>query len=90
MNENKVYVRVNVSFTPEGEMIPQSITWTDGRVYKIDGLLGVRLKQTMKNPTDGDRYTVQVHDQRCYLFFERSSELMGTNVGRWYTERKTA
>ena len=90
MSGKKVYVRVNVCFSPEGDMIPQSIIWTDGREYKIDELLGVWSRQTIKNPTDGDRYTVLVYGQRCYLYFKRSSELTGNNIGRWYTERKAA
>ena len=90
MSEDKVYVCVNVSFTPEGDMIPRSLTWTDGRVYRIDSLLGVKLARSMKNPIGGDRYTVVVHGQTCYLYYERSSNLTGNNVGRWYTRRKEA
>ena len=90
MNNRKVYVRVSVSFTPEGDMIPQSITWTDGRVYRIDSLLDVKVACSMKNPAFGDRYTVAVHGKISYLYFERSAELTGNNVGRWYTQRQTA
>ena len=44
----------------------------------------------MKARGQGDRYTVVVRGQRSYLFFERSTNQTGNNIGRWFVERKTA
>lgn len=38
----------------------------------------------------GDRYTVTIKGQQSHLFFERSPNLTGNNLGRWFVERKTA
>ena len=35
-----------------------------------------------------DRYTVQINGHQSYLFFERSPNISGTNLGKWFVERK--
>jgi len=42
----------------------------------------------MKAGGQGDRYTIFVNGQRSYLFFERSTNLTGNVIGRWFVERK--
>lgn len=34
----------------------------------------------------GDRYTIAVCGQERYLFFERSSNISGNTIGKWYVE----
>ena len=84
----KVYVAVKADFAENGKMIPRQITWEDGTKYEIDRILDVRQAAAMKAGGQGDRYTVRICGQQSYLFFERSTNLTGNNIGRWFVERK--
>ena len=42
----------------------------------------------MRAGGQGDRYTMIIGDQESYLFFERSANITGNNIGRWFVERK--
>ena len=86
----KVYLRVNVEFTEEGMMLPRSFVWTDGRTYKIDRVLHCKAAPALKAGGQGDRYTIRIGTRISYLFFERSPNLSGKVIGRWFVERKTA
>lgn len=85
----KVYVAVKADFAENGRMIPRQITWEDGTKYEIDRILDVRQATAMKAGGQGDRFTVQIHGQQSYLFFERSTNLAGDNIGRWFVERRS-
>lgn len=86
----KVYVDVRVDHTKDGVMLPRVITWEDGTKYEIDKVLDIRQAAAMKAGGQGDRYTIIVRGQTSYLFFERSANLTGNNIGRWFVERRTA
>ena len=85
----KVYVAVKAAFNEDGVMLPREITWEDGTKYAIDRVLDIRQAAAMKAGGQGDRYTIMVHGKQSYLFFERSTNLTGNNIGRWFVERKT-
>lgn len=84
----KVYVAVKTDFTEDGTMLPREITWEDGEKYTIDRVLDIRQAAAMKAGGQGDRYTIMVRGSQSYLFFERSANLTGNNIGRWFVERK--
>ena len=84
----KVYVEVLVSFDEEGRMLPTMLVWEDGRKYLIDKVTDIRQAAAMKAGGQGDRYTVIINGQQSYLFFERSTNLSGNFIGRWFVERK--
>ena len=84
----KVYVAVNVDFTADGDMIPKTITWEDGKVYEIDRILDLRHAPARKAGGHGERFTVMVNGKESYLFFEENIEPKGANIGRWFVERK--
>jgi len=84
----KVYVAVEAIFTEDGTIIPTEITWVDGRKYKIDRVLDVRQAAAMKAGGQGDRYTIRVRGKTSYLFFERSANISGNNIGRWFVESR--
>ena len=86
-NEPKVYVSVLVAFDSNGTMHPRSLVWEDGHRYDIDKVLDIRQAAAMKAGGQGDRYTIVVNGQRSYLFFERSTNVSGNNIGRWFVER---
>lgn len=87
-NPIKVYVAVKTDFTEEGTMIPREITWEDGEKFEIDRVTDIRQAAAMKAGGQGDRYTVRIRGKQSYLFFERSANQTGNNIGRWFVERR--
>jgi hypothetical protein len=88
-NPNKVYVKVAVDFNEDGQMLPRQITWEDGKKYSIDRVLDIRQAAAMKAGGQGDRYTILMGSHQSYLFFERSAEITGCKLGKWFVERRT-
>ena len=84
----KAYVTVYVEFSADGVMLPRQIVWEDGVKYGIDRVLDIRPSYAAKAGGQGDRYTVMVHGQRTYIYFERSASLSGNMIGQWFVERK--
>ena len=82
----RVYVRVNSDFDSTGLMQPKSITWTNGRVYKIDSIRDYRPAGTNHDSLTCDMYTVVVMGELKHLFFERTSRYQKSCIGRWYVE----
>ena len=87
-SQAKVYVAVIASFSEDGNLFPRRLRWEDGREYSIEKILDVRLAAALKAGGQGDRYTVQINGHQSYLFFERSPNISGTNLGKWFVERK--
>ena len=85
----KVYVAVRAEFAEDGTMFPREITWEDGEKYEIDRVLDIRQAPALKAGGQGDRYTIMVKGKQSYLFFERSTNLTGNVIGRWFVERRT-
>lgn len=86
----KVCVTVNADFAEDGTMLPRVITWEDGEKYTIDKITDIRQAAALKASGQGNRYTVVIKRQQRYLFFERSTNLTGNNIGRWFVERRVA
>ena len=85
----KVYVAVKADFREDGLMLPREITWENGHKYEIDRVTDVRPAAAMRAGGQGDRSTVMIGGHQSYLFFERSTNLAGNNIGRWFVERRT-
>lgn len=86
----KVYVAVKADFKEDGTMLPREIIWEDGSKFPIDRVSQIRQAAAMKAGGQGDRYTVWIKHTPHYLFFERNTNLIGNNIGRWFVERKGA
>ncbi len=84
----KVYVPVDVEFRSDGTMLPRVIIWEDGTKYEIDRVTDIRQAAAMRAGGQGDRYTIFVQGKQSYLFFERSPNQAGNNIGRWFVERR--
>lgn len=84
----KVYVPVEVQFRADGTMLPRMITWEDGTKFEIDRVSDIRQAAAMRAGGQGDRYTVFINGKQSYLFFERSANQSGNNIGRWFVERR--
>ena len=84
----KVYVKVLSETDENGQMLPRRITWEDGRSFDIDRVGAVRPAYAAKAGGQGDRYTIYVNGLQRYLFFERSVNINGNVIGRWFLERR--
>ena len=82
----RVYVKVNSDFDSTGFMQPCSITWKDGRVFKIEAVKDFRPASSLEANLPGDCYTVQIKGELRHLFFERSHDRFATHFGRWWVE----
>ena len=82
----RVYVKVNSDFDSTGFMQPCSITWKDGRVFKIEAVKDFRPASSIEEKLPGDCYTVQIKGELRHLFFERSNDRFSTHFGRWWVE----
>ena len=87
-NKIKVYVDVDATFNQDGKMIPRSLVWEDGTRYVIDKVRDIRQAAAMIAGGQGDRYEISINGHQSYLFFERSTNLSGNVIGRWFVERK--
>ncbi len=83
----KIYVKVNTDFDVTGYMMPRTIIWTDGRSFEIDEVRDFRPASVFENGRSGDCYTVMIHGEERHLFFEKTSDLFVSRVGRWFVER---
>ena len=84
----KVYVAVKADFAADGTLLPRVITWENGEKFTIDKITDIRQAAAMKAGGQGDRYTIWIGGHQSFLFFERSTNLTGNNIGRWFVERK--
>ncbi len=83
---NRTYVKTRVDFAEDGTMLPRLIIWEDGRKFPIDRVSDIRQAASMKSGGQGDRYTIILCGRTKYLFFERSTNLRGNVIGRWFIE----
>ena len=67
-------------------MRPERVIWPDGREFPVDAVTDVRPAASLRCGGQGDRYAVRIGARETYLWFERSAELSGAVVGRWYAE----
>lgn len=86
-NNIKVYVSVKADFNEDGTLLPREIIWEDGQRFAIDRVIDIRQAAAPRAGGQGDRYTIKVCGQQRYLYFERSTNLTGNNIGRWFVER---
>ena len=82
----RVYVKVKSEFDSTGFMMPTSITWKDGRVFKIDAVKDFRPSSCMDSSLPGDCYTILIKGEKKHLFFERSDARFPNRIGRWFVE----
>lgn len=82
----RVYVKVTSDFDSTGFMQPRSITWKDGRTFKIDEVKDFRPASSIEHGLPGDCYTVVIAGKMKHLFFERSQDRFASHFGRWFVE----
>lgn len=77
----KVYVGVNVDYSPEGVVLPRSLVWEDGRRFAVDRVLDIRKAASLKAGGTGVRYTVVVRSKQSYMWFD-------DRENKWFVEGK--
>ena len=82
----RVYVKVTSDFDRTGFMQPRSITWEDGRVFKIDDVKDFCPASSLSASLPGDCYTVVIKGKMKHLFFERTDPRFASRIGRWFVE----
>ena len=82
----RVYVKVNTDFDLTGYMMPRSIIWSDGRIFTIEAVRDFRPASSFEKKRSGDCYTVLIRGEEKHLFFEKTSGLFASRVGRWFVE----
>ena len=75
----KVYVQVQLTVSPEGDVRPNTIKFEDGTVYEIDRLRHRCRAHATKVGGTGIRYTVVIRGQETYLF---------EDDGKWFVEAR--
>jgi hypothetical protein len=75
----KVYVGVQLTVSPEGDVRPSTITFEDGTIYEIDRLKYRCRAHATKVGGTGIRYTVVIRGQETFLF---------EDDGKWFVEAK--
>ena len=75
----KVYVGVQLTVSPEGDVRPNTIKFEDGTVYEIDRLKHRCRAHATKVGGTGIRYTVVIRGQETYLF---------EDDGKWFFEAR--
>jgi len=73
----KVFVRVIAEFDEQGQLLPRSLFWEDGRRYDIDRVLQVCPGVSLKVGGSGIRYTCRIQGRQVNLFQDGN---------RWYME----
>ena len=82
----KIYVKVNSDFDSTGYMMPRTITWADGRTFKIDEVKDFRPASTLAKGHSGDCYTVVIRGEEKFLFVP-SPKKQTKNAGKKPNEK---
>lgn len=78
-NPYKAYIDVIARFS-EGQMLPLSLTWENGRSYEIDKIKRIQRMASRKAGGCGICYTCIIRNQEVQLFYEEN--------GLWFVTRK--
>lgn len=74
----KQFVSVEAKFDTDGNLLPLSIIWDDGRKFEIDRVTDVRYSASLKSGGAGLRYTCRIGNHLRYLFLDDR---------RWFIEK---
>lgn len=75
----KVFVDVVLKCTKDGEKIPLTILWEDGRCFSVDKVLDIRRSASLKVGGQGMRYKCRISGRETFLWLED---------GKWFVEAK--
>ena len=75
----KQYISVTAIFDEDGNLLPISVIWSDGRKFPIDKVTNVRYAASLKAGGAGIRYTCMIGGNQKYIFLEDN---------RWFVDAK--
>lgn len=75
----KKYISVTAIFDEDGNLLPLSITWEDGRKFHIDKVTDIRYAASLKAGGAGIRYTVLIGGNKKYIFLEDNRWFLDAN-----------
>lgn len=73
------YLRVDVTFKPDGVIVPITLYWTDGTPFTIDKIMDVRPGASLKHGGAGIRYLCRIQSHERALFLVEN---------KWFVEEK--
>lgn len=77
----KQYVSVTARFDCDGNLLPITLHWKDGRAFEIERIMDIRYAASLKAGGAGIRYSCRIAGQQRYLFLESN---------RWFVDSKEA
>lgn len=80
MKYSKIYVTTVVEFTPNGQIIPRHIVWSDGRKYSVDKIYSVKYAPANVGAEIPERYDCDFSGRRRFLYYEDS-------LKKWFVEK---
>lgn len=75
----KIFVETVVKFDTNGNMMPLSIVWSNGKSYPIDKVSDVRRASSQKSGGMGWRYNITIQNKERYLFYDLCDK-------KWFVE----
>jgi hypothetical protein len=66
----KRYVEVVAVHDTDGSVTPKAIRWSDGRTFRIDQVLDVQRRASLKVGGFGLRYLIRIGHHQSFLFYE--------------------
>ena len=75
----KEYVSVTARFDSDGNLLPITLHWKDGRSFDIDRILDIRYAASLKAGGAGVRYSCRIAGKQRYLFLDNN---------RWFVDSK--
>lgn len=75
----KQYISVTAKFDIDGNILPISINWDDGRVFAIDRITDIRYAASLKAGGAGIRYTCRIKQNEKHLFLEDNRWFIDNN-----------
>ena len=79
-SDDKVYVKVEALFYPDGRLYPMAFWWENDHHYTVDKVLDISRVASLKAGGIGMRYTCMVHGRETCLYYEED---------RWFMIRKS-
>lgn len=77
----KEFVSVTAKFDCDGNLLPVTLHWKDGRNFEIDRILDIRYAASLKAGGAGIRYSCRIAGKQRYLFLDNN---------RWFVDSKDA
>ena len=75
----KVFVDVVVKHRKDGQKLPMTVIWEDGKKYIVDRVLDIRKSASLKAGGQGLRYKCRIRGRETFLWLED---------GKWFVEAR--